>query len=72
MLLLDGATITVREATGDEARYGKYIAAAGNFWSGKQAQDDDLVQAIGLAVLLQSGYTESGVKRKLEKERGHV
>lgn len=60
--LLLGADIVIREE-----KPGEYtaIAMVGNYH--KTAMSKDLIRAIGIAVLLQAGYTEQGLKKELSK-----
>jgi hypothetical protein len=61
MLLLDGATISIRYDS--EAK--KYTATAAIGSYSKTAIASDPVEAIGLACMLQAGYTESKLKKEL-------
>lgn len=60
--LLDGATITVMQDPP-----GKFTATVIVGYTSKRATADDPVKALGLAVLLQAGFTESKLKAALLK-----
>lgn len=60
MILLSGADISIRKE-GD-----KYIAFVYVGMSHKEAIASDPVRALGLAVMLQAGFTENRLKKELE------
>lgn len=65
MELLTGANISVRY---DEERK-LFIAFCGVGFTSKECSSKDLVSAVGMAVILQAGMTEKGLKKKLEGKR---
>lgn len=63
MILLSGADISIRQENG------KYIAVVGVGYSHKEVTAEDPIKALGLAVMLQAGYTENRLKKALEKSK---
>lgn len=59
MNLLSGADISIRQENG------KYIALVSVGYSHKEVTADDPVRALGLAVMLQAGFTENRLKKEL-------
>lgn len=63
MMLLTGANISIRQEKG------KYIAViyVGN--THHEVIADDPIRAVGLAVILQAGFTEGKLKKELETKK---
>ena len=61
MELLTGSDIAIRYD--HETR--KYTAYVQVGYTHKEAQSDDPIKALGLAVMLQAGYTENKLKKEL-------
>lgn len=60
MILLSGANIYLREEDG------QYIAAVSVGYTSKEVTAADPIRALGLAIMLQAGYTENSLKKELQ------
>ena len=61
MQLLTGADISIRF----DPERGKYTAYVQGGYTHKEAQSDDPIKALGLAIMPQAGYTENKLKKEL-------
>lgn len=59
MILLSGADISIRQEGS------KYIALVQVGFTSKEVTADDPIRALGLAVMLQAGFTENKLKKTL-------
>lgn len=64
MRLLTGADISIGRETN-----GKYTAVVSVGYASKEATADDPARALGMAVLLQAGFTENGIKKELGEKK---
>lgn len=62
MILLSGADISIRQEGS------KYIALVQVGFTSKTATTDDPIRALGLAVMLQAGFTENMLKQALAEK----